>query len=105
MANERLDLGNVEVDPRMNYRDRAKLMLEQAKRYGGGKRDEGYSDDKCLVSEEGIASLIGAGAQILRMNDEAIDRAFHTHVLYEGHQFFAVTDKHPHPYVIKSQLR
>lgn len=93
------------VDKNMRYEERAKLLLDRAITVKKGIRKPGYTDDKQLVFDvKGIESLIGAGAEIIKINYPQITGGFIHEVAYREHRFIAVTDE-PHFYTINAFLR
>lgn len=90
----------VDVSSTTTYTERAKALLESAINIRNGKRDDGYGDDKYLATSKGIEALIGAGAEIIKLNAPSGDNHYLHAVRYEGHQFIAGTDKPFAPVVL-----
>ena len=84
---------NVVLSITSTYTERAKALLESARRIRKGKRDDGYGDDKYLAAPKGIEALIGAGAEIIELNVPSGDNHYLHAVRYEGHQFIAGTSE------------
>lgn len=88
--------GKVEVEARMSYRERARLLLERARIIKYGSRKKGYYDNKKFVYPEGIESLIGAGARIKNLNWKTGNEDYYHEVEYKSHTFISTTSE---PYV------
>jgi len=97
---------HIVVDERMNYRERAKLMLEDAIRSNALRTDNKFrTDNKCYTTLKGIESLIGAGAEIIRLNESRGEGSALVHeVLYQG-QMFITTSGKPFAYTIDFSLK
>ena len=92
-----------EVPVTMGYHQRAYAMLEYAKRERIGSRSPGYNDDKLLVTNAGLESLIGAGGKVICLNDPETD-AVRSTVEYREHTFFTISSR-PQALEVKSRLR
>ena len=91
MTKERILLAlGIKVDSNISHKERARLLLKDAKKMRHGKWDPGYGDNKHLVYPSGIESLLSVGGEVRSLNRKTIGDYVHE-VSYKGHFFIATT--------------
>ncbi|MEK6898964.1 MAG: hypothetical protein AABW79_02615 [Nanoarchaeota archaeon] len=104
-----LHLGaGVFVDESLNYEERANELIRKCVKCKVGNREEGYTDDKCLVTLDGMEALIGAGARIRSLNKPSGDLTnggsyYECNVRYRDRTFIYISHS-PEPFTINPQL-
>lgn len=78
----------VSVDPRSRPGERAELLVRSAQSVALGRRHPGYVSETCGITREGIESLIGAGARVIKLNRKISgEERYFTKVRYRNHTF------------------
>ena len=91
-----------------DYTRRARLLLEKAKKLRQGSDAKGHEKAVCEITPEGIESLLGAGAEIIELNNFPgilpRPKAYRHSVTFGGYTFVARTDE-PYAHIVSAVLR
>lgn len=79
-------------DPHNPHLRRANEILLYAIHNALGKEEPHYHADKCVVQPSDLAVLIGAGAEIDKLN-KMVQFGYEHEVVYDGHRFLARSGK------------
>ncbi len=93
-----------EVPTNMHYPQRADVLVRISRKLRMGGREKEDKDDKFLITEDGLASLLGAGADIVELNVVTCGKTYVSRVVYSGRTFVHAS-RVPVAYIIESNLR
>ena len=93
-----------EVTSDMPYKERAELLVKISKRLGKSGRESRDNDDKFKIGQEGLESLMGAGATILNLNIKDCGGKYISEVIYAGRRFLH-TSGQPVTYQVQANHR